>query len=1796
MKRAVLLLLVCTVASLTHGQMMLKNVPADAPNDMVYGDCDDPCEAGNGYKCVPCCPTCGGTANGAPAGTASPSVCSLDIGISTGRNKPGVPLPGGLVRIKASEPSDALYSPQTIGFSMGLTISSVSTNNPTTNGTPRQVTILGASCQPIVYEFADNVATGLPTGRYSASLDRLIMCDSNGAPVLQNPRHYELRLTTGAKYRFGADRQNEDYLGLISFTTAYGRIGTLRDGGIKVIRDANEIIRQINVPDCLVDVVVSTNIGYEMRFYTGTARGTWNPSLGRYDSLGTPFVVNRVEDPDNGVDGNKRVRFVQERPGAITKQYTYTYTSASQAWELTDGDGLSTETLDAQWDQNHVCRIETRTVAGAVGSAVIHSSERYQVFPFGERLVQKSTGTGGDIHAEVITYYESGSETGKYSRVNSQVKPDGSWMRYDYDVQGRRTLEIMPWKDAAFGNTNAGRRVCLDYAAHDPVDQGVDAYLPRTKTEIVGNVTNALTYFAFYTNASGEQIEIEENCPSSSASYGDPANLRKTTIHYAASGVLDAVAGQLKSVVQPNGLMDSYTYEYGYYHATNAAPAGYWFEPDADGDSLRVTVVHGTTNQPNGVAYQTTRQTTIKDSFNNKALEETYVCTGGPNYTRIAWTAYEYDFLGHPVKEYRSDGTELDSTWTSCCGKESETLADGTQKAYEYDMLNRLLAETRIGTNSADDVLTEYTYDAAGRRLTEVRSGGGLSLATRSAYDLAGRLTNTVDEAGIATRYEYGNGGLIKRTIRAGVTNVTENYLDGRAKNITDNGVLKTFYDHGVNADGSKWSKVYTGPAGTNSPVWTKTSTDMLGRTIQTEQPGYGGTVITNTYVYNGKGQLVAAQMSGFSPQPSATFYEYNELGEQTRSGIDLNNNGVLDLAGPDRISEAQTFYETDASNNMWQVRTSVLYARDNSAVPVTNSVTRTRVGGASCGCATQMAESRDLLGNRTVSRTIVDRANKTVTQVVTYPDSTNDAMNVTVNGLLRYSISKTGVRTENMYDALGRQVRAQSASGAGVPSPRFVASVTHYNNKGQVDWTEDATSNRTTYTYDSATGLGIMVTDALANATHTAYDAEGRVLATWGATYPVAYDYDSYGRMTAMYTLRDSSLVITDYSGLRSQISSFDKTTWSYDPATGLLTNKLYADNKGPSYAYTADGKLASRTWVRGIVTAYTYDGAGQMTNINYSDTTPDVSFTFDRLGRQTTITDGQGARSFNYNDALQLAAETNSQGVLAYVFDPYGRPGGFDAGTGYSVRYGYDTVGRFSSVSSSVQSASSMVQYSRLAGSDQVAGWSNDTGFAVARTYEANRDLITQVLNMAGTNVISQFDYENDAVGRRERRVDTSIMSIQSTNAFGYNVRSELVDATMGTNRYSYLYDPIGNRQAATNNTTITKYTANALNQYSQITNTQSPITIVPTYDDDGNMTSYNGWTFTWDAENRLVLASNGTTVVSNAYDYMSRRIVKAANGSSRTFLYDGWAMIRDATAGETNSYIYGLDLSGTLQGAGTIGGLLATVRSGDPEPVEEFYAYDANGNVVDLVDTSGAAIGHYEYDPYGNTTAISGPLASVNPFRFSTKYLDDETDMYYYGFRFLLPEVGRWVSRDSARELGFRVNQGLGFGQVMESLLFVFAKNDPDNRVDATGLCDQSVNEPCTLYSTRQVVKNVTSTGGDYTGKFSCPVVDRLTHGEATCSCERDARDLYGDIYSQRCVAATIFKFKECNVDSCEPGTMWKDYWIDFNAHYYRIPEVWEVQWVHKGGGTNAYEWAASQKGECAYKCAGKAGQLK
>ncbi|MDZ4199218.1 MAG: hypothetical protein U1E27_08040, partial [Kiritimatiellia bacterium] len=136
-------------------------------------------------------------------------------------------------------------------------------------------------------------------------------------------------------------------------------------------------------------------------------------------------------------------------------------------------------------------------------------------------------------------------------------------------------------------------------------------------------------------------------------------------------------------------------------------------------------------------------------------------------------------------------------------------------------------------------------------------------------------------------------------------------------------------------------------------------------------------------------------------------------------------------------------------------------------------------------------------------------------------------------------------------------------------------------------------------------------------------------------------------------------------------------------------------------------NGKLATRTWARGVVTSYSYDFAGSLTNVAYSDSTPGFTNTVDRLGRVVTVTDAQGTRTNIYDSAtLALIEERLPDGtVLTRSQDAFGRPSGIAFDTDYAVTHDYDSVGRFSVHSAFLPSMTSVVEYAYIEDSDLIS-----------------------------------------------------------------------------------------------------------------------------------------------------------------------------------------------------------------------------------------------------------------------------------------------------------------------------------------------------------------------------------------------------------------------------------------------------------------------------------------------------------
>jgi RHS repeat-associated protein len=245
---------------------------------------------------------------------------------------------------------------------------------------------------------------------------------------------------------------------------------------------------------------------------------------------------------------------------------------------------------------------------------------------------------------------------------------------------------------------------------------------------------------------------------------------------------------------------------------------------------------------------------------------------------------------------------------------------------------------------------------------------------------------------------------------------------------------------------------------------------------------------------------------------------------------------------------------------------------------------------------------------------------------------------------------------------------------------------------------------------------------------------------------------------------------------------------------------------------------------------------------------------------------------------------------------------------------------------------------------------------------------------------------------------------------------------------------------------------------------------------YDADGNLISDGRWTNSWDAENRLITMQGISTLPTAArkkldfeYDWRGRRVRKTVSNwsgsafvaaSTNRFVYDGWNLMVEANPANVTQrrYIWGLDLSGSEQGAGGVGGLLAIQDVAGSNGVN-FAAYDLNGNIAALVNaTNGTVSATYEYGPFGEALRVTGSASTNNPIRFSTKYTDIESDMLYYGYRYYNPNTGRWLSRDPIGDPGLAIStpRRATFQQGQRQNLYLFAGNNALTIVDWLGLC--------------------------------------------------------------------------------------------------------------------------------------------
>jgi len=716
------------------------------------------------------------------------------------------------------------------------------------------------------------------------------------------------------------------------------------------------------------------------------------------------------------------------------------------------------------------------------------------------------------------------------------------------------------------------------------------------------------------------------------------------------------------------------------------------------------------------------------------------------------------------------------------------------------------------------------------------------------------------------------------------------------------------------------------------------------------------------------------------------------------------------------------------------------------------------------------------------------------VGQATSITTSAGSSLNYTYNnqGLVTNVSSSVGTVFTAVYDEGDRPVQITDARGVTITNAfdtldrltdrwNAFGRVVHNDYSAQgVYQSFDALSHMTSYGYDPAGRLAA-ITDANGNTNGFTYNPLGQLASLAdGNGHVTSWAYDINGRNIAK---TDGNNVLIETNGY----DAAGRLTAHWTPAKGLTT-----------YAKDANGNVTGITYSSGPGITAGYDGLNRITSLG--DAVGTHTFTYTNFGAfdgalktedgpwaSDTVTYGYNQRvpqslalaqpsgtwseSFGYDGLLRLHTVASDAGTFTYTYNGAGQQiQGLTLPGGNSIARTYDAAGRL--LATALQHGSTVLDaqaYTYDANGSRTSVTRADNA-VVNYGYDAIGQLVSAVGQEAGGLLRGNenFSYGYDPAGNLQMRTNNTLIQ-----CFNTDNANELVNITRNNDLLTVAGSLNGSNNFTVNGVGATIYNdltfavtngvsiANGLNILNTVVTSNSvtmtnktveflPATVNLGYDANGNLVSDRLHGYDYDCANQLTrITVTNILKAEFAYDGFGRRCIRKeftwqTNQWLETnevhYVYDGMLVIqeRDSNNVPKVSYTRGVDLSGSMQGAGGIGGLLArTDGSGSA-----FYHADGNGNITMLIDSSGNQLAKYLYDPYGNTLGMWGTLASANTYRFSSKEFDLTAGLYYYGYRYYQPNLQRWLNRDPIEEQG-----GIN--------LYTFLNNDIVNEIDKLGL---------------------------------------------------------------------------------------------------------------------------------------------
>lgn len=584
-----------------------------------------------------------------------------------------------------------------------------------------------------------------------------------------------------------------------------------------------------------------------------------------------------------------------------------------------------------------------------------------------------------------------------------------------------------------------------------------------------------------------------------------------------------------------------------------------------------------------------------------------------------------------------------------------------------------------------------------------------------------------------------------------------------------------------------------------------------------------------------------------------------------------------------------------------------------------------------------------------------------------------------------------------------------------------------------------DEAENVTQYEYNENTGDLTKVIDAKNNETNYTYDNLGRVLEVKKEAsqkeYTNSYTYENDRLKTITHNGFTYTFIYDEFGNLKqTKVGEQVLSTKNYAINNGNLTSEEYGNSQTISYGYDRFNRLTKVEGTNGKY-EYTYNANSNVKTIVDSINNNTETFTYDLAERLVKSINTNGfTKEYEYdiNNNVKLRKYTlNNQSNSLY--------------------YNFDRANRLTSLklNDDVTWSNTMDKLSRLSENQITSG---DKNYTTSYTFTDVSDVqnkTTTLLKSIKNGENDEISYTYDELGN----IETIKKGDTLTNKYYYDELSQLVreDDVEQNKTITYEYDTGGNllnkkEYPYTTEATITGTPSKTTVYSYENTNWKDQLTSFDgkqiTYDNIGNILTYDGNNYTW--QNGIELAgitnSSKNQTITYKYNDSGIRTQKTVNGVTTSYYLDGSKVIYEQIGENIICYIY--DENDRVIG----------LKYND---TQYYYIRNGQNDIIGILDSNLNQIVSYEYDSWGNILSIkdengneiidSNNIGLINPYRYRSYRYDTETGLYYLQSRYYSPEWGRFISCDKFMQSG---------QSILDNNMYIYCINNPVKNYDPNG----------------------------------------------------------------------------------------------------------------------------------------------